>query len=343
MLIWRVALQRFALILLFFGLTAPFLPGRSALADPVRPFYTRNLQPVIQIFGLPPADDGLLAAAGTSHGRLIAEAANHFAISSKNNESVAFDGETYRLTLALRRGLSNGWELGIDLPLVSQSGGVFDGFIEDWHDFFGMSQGGRDSRARDRLFYFYQKDGETKLDFDRSSTGLGDISLLVARRILAEQLGTERHLALRGGVKLPTGDSDRLHGSGGTDAHLRLAVTDARTLRGIDTTLFASGGLLWMGRGDILSAQQRHWVWFGSAGLGWKPLAWMALKAQIDSHSPFFDNSNLREIGKTSTQLTVGGSLYLPGNWSLDLGVSEDILVATAPDVVFHLGLARHF
>ncbi|WP_305045647.1 DUF3187 family protein [Geoalkalibacter sp.] len=336
-------MHRFAGILLFFCLTLALLPGRSVLADPVRPFFTRNLQPVIQIFGLPPADDGLLAAPGTSHARLTAEAANHFAISRKGAESVEFDGETYRFTLALRAALGRDWELGIDLPLVTQDGGILDGFIENWHDAFGMSQGGRNRRERDRLFYFYQKVGETKLDVDHGSTGLGDISVLLARRIFAEQFGSERHLALRGGIKLPTGNSDRLHGSGSTDVHLRLAATDARTLRGIDTTLFASGGLLWLSPGDILSDQQRHWVWFGNAGLGWKPLGWMALKAQIDGHSAFFDGSDLRETGKPSAQLMVGGSLYFPGDWTLDLGIGEDIMVATAPDVVFHLALARRF
>jgi hypothetical protein len=38
-----------------------------------------------------------------------------------------------------------------------------------------------------------------------------------------------------------------------------------------------------------------------------------------------------------------GGALKLPGEYLLDIGVSEDIAVATSPDVAFHLGLSKRF
>jgi hypothetical protein len=41
--------------------------------------------------------------------------------------------------------------------------------------------------------------------------------------------------------------------------------------------------------------------------------------------------------------LTIGGTVAFDTKTSLDIGVSEDLIVATAPDVVFHLALRRTF
>lgn len=314
-----------------------------AFAEPVRPFYSRNLQPSVQIFGLPGAEDGMVTPAGRSEVRLVSETASHFSRSNLGTEQVFFDGETYRLTLSLRHGLAENWELGLDVPLVGHHGGTFDRFIEGWHDFFGMGQGGRDRYERNQLLYYYQKDGDTKLDYRESGHGLGDISLLVARSLFDGGPGNQRALALRAGIKLPTGDSDRLRGSGSTDAHLRLSVTDAQSLQSLKMTLFGSAGLLGMSRGEVLADQQRNSVGFGTLGLGWRPLHRLAFKFQVDGHTAFFKNSRLDEIGKASAQLMVGGSLYFGDNWTFDLGVSEDIVVGTAPDVALFLSLSRRF
>ncbi len=95
--------------------------------------------------------------------------------------------------------------------------------------------------------------------------------------------------------------------------------------------------------GQILRDQQRHWVGFGGLGVGWSPLRWLALKIQTNAHTPFYSDSDLRELNAVSAQLTVGGTLAFSDRTTLDLGVTEDIIVATAPDVVFHLNLRMKF
>jgi hypothetical protein len=66
------------------------------------------------------------------------------------------------------------------------------------------------------------------------------------------------------------------------------------------------------------------------------------LKLQLDGHTAFYD-SDLRQLGDFSTQLVMGGTLGLPWDLLLDLAVSEDSTVTTAPDVVFHFNLHRLF
>ncbi len=275
--------------------------------------------------------------------RLVAEAANQSAGGSNAREFALFDGETYRFSLSLRHSPWPGWEVGLDLPVVSHSGGIFDSFIEGWHDFFGLPQGGRDDLPQNRLIYSYGKDGDAGFDLRNDTTGLGDIRTYLSYQLCGGATDSKRSLALRAGIKLPTGDSDRLRGSGGTDLHLRLAGTDAATLEALDLTLSASAGVLWLGQGDILPGRQRDWVGFGSAGAGWHPLEWLALKLQVDAHSSFFRGSDLEEIDSGSLQLVMGGTLFFGRDWNLDLAVTEDIVVNTAPDVVFHLALGHRF
>ena len=309
----------------------------------VKPLYTTNMSPVIQVHGLPAAEGGDLVSPGEVTVQLVAEVASHYTRKAKDSEFVLFDGETSRVILSMRYGLSDRWETGIDVPMVSHDGGVLDSFIEGWHDFFGMPQGGRDKARRNQLQYSYQRNGSTVLDHSGSNGGIGDVSLFASYQLVAAEPASRRSVALRSGIKLPTGNSSRMRGSGAVDAHLRLTVSDAETLGQWNTILFASGGVLWLGKGDVLEDQQRQWVGFGSVGIGWMPLSWIDVKLQLDGHTSFYNNSDLIQINSSSLQLGIGGSLHFSERVRLDLAVIEDIVVGSAPDVVFHSALSWRF
>ena len=94
--------------------------------------------------------------------------------------------------------------------------------------------------------------------------------------------------------------------------------------------------------GDVLADQQNRAVAFGTLGGGWRPLNRLALKAQVDGHTSGYRDSDLPELSD-SLQLVIGGSLGLTETLTLDLAIVEDIAVATAPDIVFHLALRQSF
>lgn len=309
----------------------------------VKPLYTTNISPVIQVYGLPAAEAGDLTSPGELSVRVVAEVASHYTKEDKGAESVLFDGETSRAIVSMRYGFAERWEVGVDVPMISHDGGVLDSFIEGWHDFFGLPQGGRDSARRDQLQYSYQRNTSSALDYSGSNGGFGDLSLFASYQLLAAERAARRSVALRSGIKLPTGNSSRLRSSGATDVHLRLTASDAETLGEWNTTLFAGAGVLWLGEGDILEEQQRRWVGFGSVGIGWMPLPWIDFKLQLDGHTPFYDNSDLIQINSSSLQLGIGGSLHFSERASLDLAVIEDVVVGSAADVVFHSALNWRF
>jgi hypothetical protein len=48
-------------------------------------------------------------------------------------------------------------------------------------------------------------------------------------------------------------------------------------------------------------------------------------------------------VNAASAQLIIGGTIAFSDKTTLDIGVVEDIIVKTAPDVVFHFALSRRF
>ena len=306
------------------------------------PFYTFNQSPLVQIHGLPPIDNARVVPVCRVGGILSADIANNFAVDSNSTERITLDGETYRFVLAARYGFAKGFECGIDIPYVVHGGGFLDGFIEGFHSFFGFPNGGREDAPRNRLLYEYAVNGSDRLIRNDSVSGLGDIRISSAMQLYGKEEGAA--VALRASLKLPTGDSGRLLGSGSTDFAIWFTASEDYKLPALGhlTGFGAIGGMV-MSAGDVLKSQQRDLAGFGSLGIGWSPLSWLALKVQANGHTSLYQNSSLREINRSSLQLVSGGTLGFGKNTMLDIGVSEDVIVETSPDVVFTLTLRTLF
>lgn len=322
---------------LFVGLCGLVVVCPTVLADALTdPFATANRNPFVDIYGLPPAQGGALLAAGQVSTELVLEAANSFTFDSAGGEQIFIDGETHIAELRARWGVGDRWELGAMLPWRSHEGGGLDGFIDDWHDGFGLPDGDRPDYPADELHYRYGSGAGTAVDIHRSTDGIGDVSLSAGYRLSAA--GSQRQWALRAGVSLPTGDADDLLGSESTDLSLALHVSDNQWLAGQGLVWHGSIGALWMTEGEVLDQIREDWVMFASATLAWMATDNVSLKLQLDGHSAFYDSA-LTQLGDDSVQLSLGGAVRLSRDWVVDLAVVEDLAVDTAPDVVFHIGL----
>jgi len=310
----------------------------------ITPFRTVNQSPLVQIFGLPAESAATITPSGKLAVSVVQDVASTYTVSATSRERITLDGESYRWTVAARYGLGDRFEAGIELPYVLYGGGFLDSFIIEWHNFFGLPQGGRESAAKNRLGFIYVKDGVQKLRMTHAGSGVGDISLTGAMQLYDDR-NKDSHdsVALRAALKLPSGDSASLYGSGSTDFSLSLCgsmnnFTDFGALG-----LYGSLGGMAMSDGKVLRDQQKSVVGFGTLGVGWGPTPWISFKFQLNAHTPFYQGSSLDELSKSSLMLITGGALKLPGEYLLDIGVTEDIAVATSPDVAFHLGLTKRF
>jgi len=256
------------------------------------------------------------------------------------NESISLDGETYRLALSVRRGLSDRLEVGIEVPLVLHRGGVLDDFIEGWHDALGLTNDERDKTPSNELDYSYRFQGQEAIAIRSGQQGLGDVRLFAATTLHRAEDGS-RELSLHGSLKLPTGDSARLLGSGSTDLALSINAVE-RGLRSYRITGYGRLGLLASGDSDILATRQRHLVAFGSLGLSWRAGGHVDLKAQLDGHGSFYQ-SELPQLGSNSIQLTVGGTIYFGRATALDLALGENLFTDTIPDLHLNITVSHRF
>lgn len=323
-----------ALVLLGLAWLLPAAPGYAA--PPVM-FLTADQNPFIQIHSLPWPADAAPAPAGRWSLGLVLDVANNSIEreSGDGEERIVIDGETWRGNLVLAYGFSQRLQAGVTIPLVAHQGGLFDGFIREWHDTFGLTNSRRDVFADYALDYLYSDAAGDGVHVDRATNGIGDIRLTADWRLHADADAARRY-TLRAGFKVPTGRASQLHGSGGTDLSLQLLSSDSATLDAINTTLSWMVGGLWLGDGEVLEAQRRDMVAIGSIGVVVPVWRGLMFKAQFDGHTSFYD-STLEVLGADAVQLLVGAGIRIGEAGMIDLGLTENLFTDTTPDFGLHL------
>lgn len=316
-----------------------FVAGLSILlctASAAEPLHDHDNGPLSGIFGIPDSTEGAaVLAGGNSRWDVTFSTSSHSVIADAPAESLTLDGETRRLSLDYRRGLGGGWEIGMEAPYLWHESGGLDEFINNWHRWFGLPDGDRDTRPPDELEFVYADAGGTRVALTRNSNGFSDVRLFGGWQFATN---ADRSLALRLGVKLPTGDSGALAGSGGTDVSIGLAA-DYTQLFGIaDLQGFYRVAAVHVGEPELLADRYREWVGHLSFGVGYRLNDTVELRVQSVSRTALYE-SELEPLGEASSALVFGGHIAFGERLSLGIAVAEDIKVMSAPDVTFQLSL----
>jgi hypothetical protein len=164
--------------------------------------------------------------------------------------TVVEDAEVQRALPHWRHGIGGRSEAAIYLPIQWRNGGFTDELIRLWHRLFGMPNPAVPSyrsliRARD-------PSGRALVDVG-SAFGPGDLSLTWKHEVVPRT--SRANLAIRAGLKLPTGNPGMLLGSGAADAGVSL---DSRYNVGCDIILYANLGQVWMGKATRLPSARRN-------------------------------------------------------------------------------------
>lgn len=292
--------------------------------------------PLTGIFGLPDSDEGadVLADGNRLWGATLLSA-SHSVADAGRDELLIIDGETTRLALTYRQGFGDRWELGVQVPYLTHQAGGLDSVIDEWHRVFGLPDGARDGRPRDVLEFAYRDGGDSLVEFSRNVHGFGDLRLLAGYELVN---APGRRVALRFGLKLPTGESDDWLGSGGADVSIGVAA-DHDALWGRERwSGFYRTNVTYIGEPDVLSDRYEDWVWQLSGGVRYRLTSRVGLAAQGLLRSRVYDAA-VDSLGEAAVLLTFGASIRLAERWELVLGVGEDLKVESVPDVTFQLGL----
>ncbi|MFN7943097.1 MAG: DUF3187 family protein [Thermoanaerobaculia bacterium] len=246
------------------------------------------------------------------------------------------DGEHTRWAVAARRGIGHGLQVEIVVPVIHIGGGFLDSTIEGFHDTFSLGQAGRLGVPRDELGA-YVRYGDREVYLDRApGTALGDVVVGVRYDLRRSRPAPALELAIEGLAKLPTGDVDRLTGSGSADVGAQLLGT--RYFRG--SCLHFSLGAAYLGRHELFALDAQTIL---SGMLAWEVALGGKTTGLIQatvSQSPFKDFGS-DELGSASTQLTLGAK-HAFGKNVLFLGVTENLVnFNNTSDIGLHVGVTR--
>ncbi len=319
-------------ILLLAALISPL-----SMAQERSPLQLRNQNPFIKIFGLPVAENAKVLASGQENTHLNIDWPSNFTKDSSSSESIFIDSESIELDIRWRYGF-NLWEFGLDVNYSRYAGGILDSFIEDWHSWFGLPNGGRETQPRNQVRYDYSRNGSQQISLSEKHSGFGDTRLTGGYQLANN---TRFDMALRGGIKIPTGNSDNLFGSDGVDFNLAYVLGDDISLQKYRASYFVTAGAIWTQDGEVLNKYRNNTAFYYNTGLIKDVYENWQLKLQIDGHTKLY-KSNLPQLGD-AMQFSIGGSYRINRDLKLDFAVSEDIITDSSSDVNFHFGLYNYF
>lgn len=278
-------------------------------------------------------------------GRVGFEVANSYSSmfedGTDGNWTVVFDGELARTAVLFRTGVSDTTDVEVELPFAYATSGFLDTFIESWHAFFGLPNGGRAQRARGEYAMHVDTNGRRVYELDADRPALADIPLYLTQQVTREA-DAGIGIALRGGIEIPTGSEGRGFGNGGVDwgggalAEKSLGrftfTASAYYVDAATPDSFARAGLV---IGDQVYYQ-------GGVECRWNN--WLSLVAGLRSSTPVTKDIPLKEIDRGVLDLDVGFVFDDPQTeWRYIFGLTEDLVSESGTDFTVFFGLSRTF
>jgi hypothetical protein len=153
------------------------------------------------------------------------------------------DGETTRGSVRVDFGVGARVQLGLEVPVLHHDSGFLDSLIDRTHEIFGLPDNNRGDRPRDALDHDVIR-GDERARLQGASTSLGDVVLSAKVGLLD---GPNSALAVVVEAKAPTGDEEKLAGSGSWDFGLSVVGTGAPGLG----RHVVHWGLGWTAIGDV--------------------------------------------------------------------------------------------
>ncbi|MFN8642195.1 MAG: DUF3187 family protein [Candidatus Binatia bacterium] len=209
---------RAAVIALLLG-----IGGRAEAAEfeLTPPLPTRNFAPLQLIFLNPPFESAATLPPGDL-ALLVQTAESNIIATSQGEIDATLKFEQNWTNFAIRYGVLEGWEVGLDLPFISRFGGFLDPFIDWVERAFGARNPER-SLFPDNTYGGYEvARGRTVLFHgDEVTFQPGDLVMSVKHQFQLPAAWPT--LAVRGNIKAPTGNPDQVLGSGKPDFGLGVA------------------------------------------------------------------------------------------------------------------------
>ena len=238
------------------------------------------------------------------------------------------DAELMRLNLGVVRELGPRTFLLAELPFLGAHNGFLDGFLEWYHDLFGIEMPERDARPRNAFAYELATPDGTRVVRDRSGLFVGDLRVGAGYRFNSV-------LQTVGSITLPTSTGPDGYGRG------TISVNAVTALRAPLSSRFVYEGSLGVGftpHEGPLADFQRELFLSATSGLRFRFWGRQSLFANLLYHSPYYENTTLPALDRREISLDFGWILASGGGREWRVGMVED-LEPSGPgiDLVFRL------
>lgn len=235
-------------------------------------------------------------------------------------ESLFFvDTEQGRTSLMVWAGVSRRFETAIEIPFLSYRGGAFDGPIEAYHNGLNLANGGREFYVRNQTQIALTL-GEDSLMADGSPARFepGDLSLFGRFSVLRKPRAS---LAVALGVKFPTGDAERLAGSGGTD----VGIDVEGTVREGRRRLYLAASWVRTGEWSLFPrfdpADPKGFL----VGYEFAPRDSFSWILQIATQTTVFRGQAASDLSTLTTEVLAGARWNRPGIWFFEAAFIENL------------------
>jgi len=252
----------------------------------------RNQRPFQLIFLAFSPESASVLENGRSAGSAQLDIANNLLIPRTSGIIVHEDAETQRLALKVRRGIGRGLEASVMLPVIARNGGILDKLISNYHVLINDTHTTPDDApGRNKVssyhseIFFTRPNGTNVVDL-HPAAGLGDVQFTLKKSLWSR--GSTAG-AIRGGVKLPTGNSGTLLGSGGIDTGVDL---DAQASFGSRLTGFVNASYVWMQKAHGLDAYTQRNMIHGAAAFEYYSSSHSSWVLQDDLGQPGIKTGN---------------------------------------------------
>lgn len=240
------------------------------------------------------------------------------------------DSEMLRLGLGGWYAVNDKWQIGVELPIYSVSGGTMDGLIDNFHKLLGIGDGSRDKASDNDLSI--TMDGQT-YDLD-SEYLLGNMSVGVRYAILAGDFG----LSVGTKLQLPTATDNSWtdHDSIGFGFDVIVYY------RYRDWYLYSGLGVAHTGEGTILNRELDPLRVIMLIAIEYEFMDDLSAIFEVYSHSgPLVD---LDEYSQWSTMINLGIRLQISKGLAFEAGCIENVVTYdNSVDFGAHVGLVYRY
>jgi hypothetical protein len=335
------------------SLTTGWIGADRARAQSMGPFPVRDQFPVKLMFlSLQPESADILPPGGRSFSarftctntyavtRPVGNPripADYYRAAPLDEYRLFVDTETLRLTLDADWRVAGRLQVGATMPFLFQSGGFLDGAVEGFHRLFHLSNGGREETPRNAYGVYVVRNGRFWMRRDRApSFRPGDMVFRVKWPLWFSE-GRRPTLTLMGALKLPTGQFERLTGSGGVDVQAALLVLQPAGKRFF---LHYNIACSRPGKPSRSAGFPVRSIRSQMLALEFRATPRMALIVQTLSNTSLFPDSALGPLDRTAYEISAGVKYALNSALRMEVSLMENLSqYQNTPDIGLHAGL----